>query len=170
MNLKMLSMSEIDIDAHARLIYNSRQESRLRNNTRTIEGIKEALQSLKEQGEEFAMFVALDERNEELLGQLLMWLEWGEMGIARPWQPIVHPEADQEAVAIALINHAKMLVDSHSKSRLEIWMELRSEQDEEMSSVYRPWFEKCGYELKAKEYFMDTEYSKLKALETTIPY
>ncbi len=169
MNLKMQSLSEIDFDAHAQLIYNSRQVSPLRNDTRTIESVKQALQSLKEQGEEFVMFVAQDERNEELLGQLMIWLEWGEMGIARPWEPIVHPDADQEAVAVALINHAKVLVNSHSKSRLEIWMELRSKQDEEMSYVYIPWFEKCGYELAAKEYFMDTEYSKLRTLESSIP-
>jgi ribosomal protein S18 acetylase RimI-like enzyme len=169
MNLKMLPMSEIDIDAHAQLIYESRQKSPLRNDTRTIEGIKQAIQSLKAQGDEFVMFAALDERNKRLLGQLLMWLEWGEMSIARPWQPIVHPEADQETVAIALINQAKILVESHSKSRLEVWMELRSEKDEEMSSVYIPWYEKCGYELTAEEYFMDTNYSKLRALEASIP-
>ena len=169
MILIIQEMHEIDVDAHARLIYNSRQNSPLHNDERTVDGIKTALEQMIGQGEAHAMIVAQDEDSGELLGQLLMWLEWGEIGVVRPWQPIIHPEADQEAVAVALIEHSKKLVETNAKTKLEIWMELTSEQIEAMKSIVEPWYQKSGFVLTAKEYFMDTQYSKLSDLKYSIP-
>lgn len=159
--LKIQKMHEIDIDAHTRLIYESRQSSPIRSDERTIDGLKNAVEEMVGQGESHVMIVAQNEESNELLGQLLVWLDWGEIGVSLPWQPIVHPETDQESVAIALIEHAKLLLKSHSLTRLEIWMELKSDQDKAMSSIYVPWYEKSGFNLKAEEYFMNTQYAKL---------
>lgn len=169
MKLKIQKMHEIDIDAHAHLIYNSRQNSPLRNEVRTIDSMKKALGELVKQGDTHVMIVALDEGSGELLGQLLVWLDWGEIGVSMPWQPIVHPETDLESVAHALIEHSKKLLKPHSLTRLEIWMELTSEQLEAMSKIYIPWYEESGFTLKAKEYFMDTTYAKLIGLDYSIP-
>jgi len=167
--LKIQKMHEIDIDAHSRLIYESRQSSPLRSDERTVDGLKNAVEEMVSQGESHAMIVAQDEESNELLGQLLVWLDWGEIGVSQPWQPIVHPDVDQEVVAVALIEHAKLLLKSHSLTRLEIWMELKSEQDETMSSIYVPWYEKSGFNLKAREYFMNTQYATLNELNYSLP-
>lgn len=169
MILKIQKMQEIDVDAHANLIYESRQNSPLRNDERTVERIKQALEELRKEEDAHAMIVALDEETGELSGQLLMWLEWGEIGVARPWQPIVHPNADQETVAIALIEHSKKLVETHSKTKLEIWMEITNEQVQAVKSTYQDWYQRCGFILNSREYFMDTEYSKLSKLGHAIP-
>ncbi len=162
-------MQEIDVDAHANLIYKSRQNSPLQSDERTVERIKQVLEDLQKQDDAHAMIIALDERSGELLGQMLMWLEWGEIGVTRPWQPIVQPNVDQETVAIALIEHAKKLVETHSKTKLEIWMEITDEQVKAVQPTYENWYQQCGFKLNSKEYFMDTEYSKLKELEYSIP-
>ncbi|MFX1484551.1 MAG: GNAT family N-acetyltransferase [Promethearchaeota archaeon] len=169
MILKIQKMQEIDVDAHANLIYASRQNSPLQSDERTVERIKQALKDLQKQDDAHAMIIALDERSGELLGQLLMWLEWGEIGVARPWQPIVQPNVDQVTVAIALIEHAKKLLETHSKTKLEIWMELTSEQVEAIQPTYEDWYQRCDFKLNSREYFMETEYSKLKELEYSIP-
>ncbi|MHA2025605.1 MAG: GNAT family N-acetyltransferase [Candidatus Thorarchaeota archaeon] len=169
MKLKIRKMDEIDIDAHARLIYDARQNSPLRSDERTIDGLKTALKERVEQGESHIMIVAQDKESNELLGQLVVWLDWGEIGVSLPWQPIVRPESDQEVVAVALIEHSKLLLKSHPLTRLEIWMELTSEQVDAMSSIYVPWYEKSGFNLKAEEYFMDTQSSKLNELDHSIP-
>jgi len=99
----------------------------------------------------------------------MMWLDWGEMAVTRPWQPIIHPDANQEETAIALIEHSKLLVETHAKTRVESWLEPRSAQEVEMRAIYEPWFQRCGFNLIAKEYFMDTAYSRLSALANSIP-
>jgi ribosomal protein S18 acetylase RimI-like enzyme len=169
MILKILEMNEIDVDAHARLIYESRQNSPLRNNERTVDGIKEAFAPLIEQKEKHVMIIAKDENSGELLGQLMIWLDWGEMAVTRPWQPIIHPSTNQEEVAIALIEHSKVLIKPHTKTRLESWLEPRSKQEVKMAAIYEPWFQSSGFDLVAKEYFMDSKYSELAALDNSIP-
>jgi ribosomal protein S18 acetylase RimI-like enzyme len=169
LKLKIQKLDDIDVEAHARLIYESRQSSPLHSDNRTIDGLKNAMEEMVEQGEGHVMIVAQDEESSRLLGQLLVWLDWGEIGVSLPWQPIVHPGIDQESVAIALIEHAKLLLKSNPLRRLEIWMELKSEQDEAMSSIYVPWYEKSGFHQKAKEYFMDTQFAKLNELNYSIP-
>lgn len=169
MILKIQKMQEIDVDAHANLIYESRQKSPLQSDERTVERIKQALEDLQKQEDAHAMIIALDEGTDKLLGQLLMWLEWGEIGVARPWQPIVQPNIDQEPVAIALIEHGKKLLETHSKTKLEVWMELTNEQVKAIQPTYENWYQQCGFKLNSREYFMDTEYSKLKELEYSIP-
>jgi len=167
--LKIQKMDDIDVDAYARLIYESRQNSPLRSEDRTIDGLKNAMKEMVGQGESHVMIAAQDEPSNKVLGQLVVWLDWGEIGVSLPWQPIVHPETDQESVAIALIEHAKLLLESHSLTRLEIWMELKSELDKAMSSIYVPWYEKSGFNLKAKEYFMDVQFAKLNELNYSLP-
>jgi ribosomal protein S18 acetylase RimI-like enzyme len=169
MKLAILKMNEIDIDAHASLIYKSRQNSPLRNNERTTEEIKNSLEQLIAQGEAHVMLVVQDEENGDLLGQLLMWLEWGELGVARPWQPIIHPEVDQDTVAIALIEHSKNLIETHSKTKLEIWMEITNKQVEGIQPIYERWYQQCGFVLNSKEYFMDTQFTSLRDLDYSIP-
>jgi ribosomal protein S18 acetylase RimI-like enzyme len=169
MKLTILRMNEIDIKAHANLIYKSRQNSPLRNDDRTIDSIKKILEQLIEQGEAHVMIIALDEDSGDLLGQLLMWLEWGELGVVRPWQPIIHPEVDQDTVAKALIEHSKKLIETHSKTKLEIWMEITNEQAEKIQPIYERWYQQCGFVLNSKEYFMDTQFSNLRDLEYSIP-
>lgn len=169
MKLAILKMSEIDIDAHASLIYKSRQNSPLRNNERTVEGIKKILEQLINQGEAHVMLVAQDEDNGDLLGQLLMWLEWGELGVARPWQPIIHPEVDQDTVATSLIEYSKNLIETHSKTKLEIWMEISNKQVEDIQPIYERWYQQCGFVLNSKEYFMDTQFTSLRNLDYSIP-
>lgn len=169
MKLKIQKMDEIDIDAHARLIFDSRQNSPIHSDERTVDGLKKALKDMVDEGGSHIMIVAQDEENGNLLGQLVVWLDWGEIGVSLPWQPIIHPEVDQESVAMALIEHSKQILKSHPLTRLEIWMELTSEQIEAMSSIYVPWYEKSGFILKAREYFMDTQYSKLNELNYSIP-
>ena len=169
MKLKIQKMDDIDVDAYARLIYESRQNSPLRSEDRTIDGLKNAMEEMVGQGESHVMIAAQDEPSNKVLGQLVVWLDWGEIGVSLPWQPIVHPETDQESVAIALIEHAKLLLESHSLTRLEIWMELKSELDKAMSSIYVPWYEKSGFNLKAKEYFMDVQFAKLNELNYSLP-
>ena len=169
MKLAILKMSEIDIDAHASLIYKSRQNSPLRNNERTVEGIKKILEQLINQGEAHVMLVAQDEDNGDLLGQLLMWLEWGELGVARPWQPIIHPEVDQDTVATSLIEYSKYLIETQSKTKLEIWMEITNKQVEDIQPIYERWYQQCGFVLNSKEYFMDTQFTSLRDLDYSIP-
>ncbi|MFW9955299.1 MAG: GNAT family N-acetyltransferase [Candidatus Thorarchaeota archaeon] len=169
MKLMTQKMHEIDVDAHAKLIYDARQNSPLRNSERTIDGIKESLGQLIEQGESHAMIVAQDEDSNALLGQLLMWLEWGEMAISHPWQPIIHPEANQEEVAVALIEHSKTLIKTKNKTRVETWLEIKTDNEEAMSSIFIPWYKKSGFILKAEEYYMNTPYSRLNELDYSIP-
>lgn len=169
MILKTLRMSEIDVDAHANLIYESRQKYPIQDEEITVERIKRALDDLQAQGDTHAMIIAQDESTGKLLGQLLMWLEWGEIGVSRPWQPIMHPSVDQGIVATSLIEHSKKLLETHSKSKLEIWMELTNEKVRAILPNYEDWYTQCGFRLNSREYFMDTEYSKLKRLEYSIP-
>ncbi|MGY5853129.1 MAG: GNAT family N-acetyltransferase [Candidatus Thorarchaeota archaeon] len=169
MILKILEMNEIDIDAHAKLVYDSRQNSPLRNDSLSVEGINGALTQLVSQGEAHAMIVALDQSTNELLGQLLMMMGWGEIGLAGPWQPIVKPGNNQDSIAVALIEHAKQLVETHSKTKLEIWMEPRSEQVVAVQPIYEKWYRDSGFILSSQEYFMDGEYLRLKEFDYLIP-
>ncbi|MFW9921652.1 MAG: GNAT family N-acetyltransferase [Candidatus Thorarchaeota archaeon] len=169
MILRLLKMHEIDVDAHAKLIYESRQNSPLRDDERTVEGIKQTLAELQRQEDTHAMVIAVDEGKGDLLGQLMMWLEWGEIGVASQWQPIVHPSVNQEAVATALIEHAKSLVETHSKTKLEVWMEISSNQLKSLLPIYEDWYQQCGFKLNSDEYYMDIEYSKLRELEHSLP-
>ncbi|MHA2153596.1 MAG: GNAT family N-acetyltransferase [Candidatus Thorarchaeota archaeon] len=169
MKLKIQNLQEIDLDAHAQLIYSSRQNSPLRRDERSVDSIKKALGDMAKQVDAYVMIVAQEEKTSKLLGQLLVWLDWGEIGVSMPWQPIIHPDNDHESIALALIEHSKTLLQNHSLTRLEIWMELTSKEIDAMSSTYIPWYEKSGFGLKAKEHFMDNQYSALKAIQYSIP-
>jgi len=169
MKLEIKRMEDIDIDAHAQLIFESRQNSPLRNEERTIDSIKYEMEQLMHHGDDYIMIIAKSDENGELLGQLSMWIDWGEIGISHPWQPIVHPKVNQEAVAIALIEHSKKLAKTHSKTKLDIWMEPHSDQAKVVQPTYADWYQKAGFALNSEEFFMDTEYSKLRQMEYSIP-
>ncbi|MGY5852448.1 MAG: GNAT family N-acetyltransferase [Candidatus Thorarchaeota archaeon] len=169
MKTKTTEMNEIDVEAHAELILTSRQNSPLRSADRTIEGLREALEALRGNPGKFCMITAHDDTNNELIGQIYIWLEWSEMAVVTPWQPIVHPNRNQTEIAKALIEHAKSILESHSKSRLEIWMELTDAAAKELGSIYIPWYEECGFTLKAQEYYMDTKLSDLSEHGYSIP-
>jgi ribosomal protein S18 acetylase RimI-like enzyme len=169
MKLKIQNLQEIDLDAHAQLIYSSRQNSPLRNDERSIESMKKALGELAKQGDAYAMIVAQEAKTSRLLGQLLVWLDWGEIGVSMPWQPIVHPDTDQDSISIALIEHSKKLLETYPLTRLEIWMEITNDQFEAMRPTYEKWYEECDFSLKAKEYFMDTQSAQLSAMVHSVP-
>ncbi len=167
--LEIRKLNEIDVDAHARLIYDSRQNSPLRSEERTIDGIKKNIEEMMEHSDSYVQIVAKNDAGSELLGQLTIWLDWGEIGVARPWQPIVHPSVDQEAIAIALIEHSKKIVETHSKKKLEVWMYLNNDQAKALQPTYADWYQKCGFIMSSEEYLMETEYSQLREREHLIP-
>jgi len=169
MKFAIRKIHETDVDASARLIYESRQNSQLRSENRTIDGIKGNIQQMIEAGDDYLQVVAFEEESGELLGLMTIMMDWGEVGVMLPWQPIIHPEVDQDLVAISLIEHSKELVETHSKTRLEIWMDLTNEQEKAIEPTYREWYQKSGFILGAKEDFMDTQSSKLKEFQYSIP-
>jgi ribosomal protein S18 acetylase RimI-like enzyme len=169
MKLEIREINEIDIDASSHLIYESRQNSPLRNETRTIDGIRKSIERMIKASDDYLQVVALKEERGELLGLLTIMMDWGEIGVMMPWQPIVPPQMNHEKIAIALIEQSKKLIQTHSKTRLEIWMDLTNEQAKAIHPTYVEWYQKCGFTLSTQEDFMDTQYSKLKEFQYSIP-
>jgi ribosomal protein S18 acetylase RimI-like enzyme len=115
------------------------------------------------------MIIATDDNTGNILGQLLIELNFGDIGLIQKWQPIVLPIINRMEVATALIEKSKEIIKSHSKSKMEIWMELADEHAQSMSVMYRNWYERCGFQLTSDEYNMEATHADLSRISYSIP-
>ncbi len=169
MHIEILSIDKIDRDAHYSLILDSLQYSPFYIVKNPKEAIRTHLKKIYTRPESFLIIIARDENTDKLLGQLLIGLDFGDIGLVRSWQPIVRPDTNRSEVAQALIEKSKDIVKSHNKSKIEIWMELTTDHAKSMYITYKKWYEQCGFQLSSDEYNMETSYTDLCKIPYTIP-
>jgi hypothetical protein len=115
------------------------------------------------------MITARDEQSDKLLGWMFVNLELPEIGFISDWHPVVHPDLEQDEVAVGLITHAKTLVKTHSRTRLEIWFNLKNKALKDMSSTYITWYEQSGFNLVEEEDVMTNNPTKSNIPSLPVP-
>lgn len=100
---------------------------------------------------------------------MVVLVEWLEMGVIHPWQPIVHPDKIPDKTAISLIEHSKALVVTHSKSRIEVWLPLDSDGAKRFRPTYVSWYRACGFRPVGREYHVQSGLPELSADDFRFP-
>jgi ribosomal protein S18 acetylase RimI-like enzyme len=162
-------MKDLDIKVVAELTFEALQKSALHSEERSLNKLKEQLGGIRTSWENAALVTANDESTDRLLGWMTIQVKQPETGIIFQWHPIVHPDKDSDEIARALIEHSKTLVETHSRSRLEIWLELQNESHKEHFKSFIPWYDSCGFKRAGMEHYLDIKISSLELEETSIP-
>ncbi|MHA2295086.1 MAG: GNAT family N-acetyltransferase [Candidatus Hodarchaeales archaeon] len=168
MKTKTLEMTEIDVEAIINLTFMARQNSPLRRDDRTLDGLREHFENSRK-GKDTIMITVHDELTDELLGYLTVNLRYPEMVLIQVLQPVVHPNRDSETIARSLLEHSKRLLQTHSRSRLETLFYCNNKENEEMSSIYIPWYEACGFYLSGEEIRMRAKIAELVIEDFQVP-
>ncbi|MHA1109607.1 MAG: GNAT family N-acetyltransferase [Promethearchaeota archaeon] len=169
MKVEILSVRQMDRDSHSKLIRESLEYSPLFANPQAEDIINSHLQKIISHPDSYVMIVATDKETGQLLGQLLIRLNFGDIGLIQAWQPIVLPDAYRTEIAIALINKSKEVVKSHNKSKMEIRMDLANDHVNSIYLTYKNWYERCGFHLSSDEYNMEASFSELNSIQYSIP-
>jgi ribosomal protein S18 acetylase RimI-like enzyme len=121
-----------------------------------------------EKADSYLMVIAQND-NFELLGQLMVGLNFGDIGVIQAWQPFVRSKVNQNQIALSLIEYSKNIVESHSRSKMEIWIELANVQAQLLFPHYKDWYEQCDFLLTSDEYNMEISTSELKNHPYSLP-
>lgn len=169
MKVDIIRSDQINSESHFSLILESLAYSPFHNVKNAEVEINSHLKKIFSRPERYLMIIAKDENTSILLGQLLVELDFGDIGLIRTWQPIVHPNTNRNEVATALIEKSKDILKSYTRSKMEIWMELANDHAKSMSSTYIGWYERCGFQLTSTEYNMEASYAELCAIPYSLP-
>jgi mycothiol synthase len=170
MQVKMLKKTDIDVESFAQFTFHARQNSDLQSDERTLEGLRTLFQHAKKTWDTTIMVAAFEGGSNDLVGW--MALELGlvpNMAVVQPWQPIIRPEKDKEAIAKALIEESKEYVAKHPPLRLETWLPLFKGGLEKAFDTYSSWYESAKFEKLAEEYRMQSNLTEWAIQDRKLP-
>lgn len=169
LKIKIISKNEIYADALAKLTYDVRQNSPLKQDDRTLDRLEAQFEDIKEK-DNIILIIAYEEAVNDPVGSMIVDLNIiPGMGIYLPWQPVIHPDRDENTIAPALIEQSKKLVKIHSLSGMEAWLPLSSSGMEQMCSTYVKWYESRGFTSVGTEYYMNVRTSDVTLDDIQLP-
>jgi len=164
-----LEASDINIPELAGMVFKARQNSELKNDERTVEGVEKALQgSLKH----YQHVIARSDETGELIGWLGVSFVFmkDRAIIAGDWMPVILPVLgyEEKEIASALIQAAKKLVEKYNKDTLNVFFPRHGAGLAPFFRKTREWYLSQGINLLAEHVYMECDLAS-PGRDTTDP-
>lgn len=159
---------EINVQEVAKLTFDARQNSDLRNEMITLEGMIAELELGKEDDVDKFVIQSLDTTG-QLKGWLSIYTGFPGIHFIGAWQPIVPEGSDQGDIASALIERAIGYTKEAGVKRLEVLFDNLSEDIRDLCGRMGKWYEEKGMRFTTEETRMVADLNSLHLEEHPLP-
>jgi ribosomal protein S18 acetylase RimI-like enzyme len=156
----------IDIDELAQFILKERNESGTLEKDENLITIKKELESTRN-SYKFVIFYAYSKN--ELVGLLLLSVNFPKFGLIWDWQPVVLPGSKKDEIANEIIVKCIEYAKKGDIERLEVCFSFEKEGDIERFSKFAKWYEVLGFYKVMEEATLNLSLEESKIEKPTIP-
>jgi len=156
----------INLNKLATFAYKVKTELGNINTGQSAESIKLELEKLRD-AYKFVIFFAYFEK--ELVGTLLMSVNFPKLGFIWDWQPIVFPRSNETEVAEELIKASIDFAKNGDINRLEAAFCFESPRDKQLYPKFVNWYESVGFYKVMEEISMELNLDEFKPINILIP-
>jgi ribosomal protein S18 acetylase RimI-like enzyme len=159
---------EIDVQEVAKLTFDARQNSDLRNKMVTLEGMISELELGREDDKDKHVILARDASG-RLKGWLSIYTGFPGIYFIGSWQPIIPEGRDQEDIASVLIERAIGFTEEAGVKRLEVLFDNLNDDLRNLCDRMGGWYENKGMHFTTEEIRMVADLKSLHVDEIPVP-
>jgi ribosomal protein S18 acetylase RimI-like enzyme len=131
-----------------------------------VDSIKEDLENIRNLYK-FVLFLAYEKVN--LMGFLLLSINFPKIGVIWDWQPIILPSKDENEIADTLIRKCIEFSTTKDMKRLEVCFSIEDEQDYIRYKKHLRWYKDIGFYEVMEEASMKLLLDEIKLENTSFP-
>jgi ribosomal-protein-alanine N-acetyltransferase len=159
-------LSPEDCKALAEITVSNRKNTPLQSN-RSVGDVALGIEKLSS-NDSFQILVASDEQG-KFVGWIHYYTAFPLMAFISGFEPVVEEMHESEKIALSLIEASKKNIAESGHSRLEIEIELPTDEHRSYSKKIVEWYRKCGFQFAAEEVHMKSDLSTTELPEIDLP-
>jgi len=164
---RIQNCSNLDTKELASFTFNALQAApESRSEDRTMKKVEGYLQEIWDYGKSVILTAHSEGR---LVGWLCLWEVSTDMMYIDSWNPVVHPDFDEDEVASALIKKSIEYTRKQGRKRLEIFLMGMTDDMQPRYEKYRTWYESHGMAQGGKWAYMVADLTTLESGEGLLP-